>query len=145
MDDASSRDARRPRRARSGYAFTFSLVLFLCVYYENLTLSFSLSSVDKKAERRKDATEKVAKLTSTLVSGINRGVLEVFENQKQVEKEAKNLQKKVDAFKEQSAQWVKSLETFDESLKSIGDFENYVMTLEKELSDIAEELKKSKT
>ena len=46
------------------------------------------------AERRKDATEKVAKLTSTLVSGINRGVLEVFENQKQVEKEAKNLQKK---------------------------------------------------
>jgi hypothetical protein len=51
----------------------------------------------------------------------------------------------VDAFKDQSAQWVKSLETFDESLKSIGDFENYVMTLEKELSDIAEELKKSKT
>ena len=96
-DDASSRDARRPRRARSGYAFTlhFPLVgLFLCVYYENLSLSFSLSSVDKKAERRKDATEKVAKLTSTLVSGINRGVLEVFENQKQVEKEAKNLQKK---------------------------------------------------
>ena len=120
--------------------------LFLCVY-ENLILSLILSpsSVDKKAERRKDATEKVAKLTSTLVSGINRGVLEVFENQKQVEKEAKNLQKKVDAFKEQSAQWVKSLETFDESLKSIGDFENYVMTLEKELSDIAEELKKSKT
>ncbi len=120
--------------------------LFLCVY-ENLILSLFLSpsSVDKKAERRKDATEKVAKLTSTLVSGINRGVLEVFENQKQVEKEAKNLQKKVDAFKEQSAQWVKSLETFDESLKSIGDFENYVMTLEKELSDIAEELKKSKT
>ena len=117
----------------------------MCVY-ENLILSLFLSpsSVDKKAERRKDATEKVAKLTSTLVSGINRGVLEVFENQKQVEKEAKNLQKKVDAFKEQSAQWVKSLETFDESLKSIGDFENYVMTLEKELSDIAEELKKSK-
>ena len=118
----------------------------MCVY-ENLILSLFLSpsSVDKKAKRRKDATEKVAKLTSTLVSGINRGVLEVFENQKQVEKEAKNLQKKVDAFKEQSAQWVKSLETFDESLKSIGDFENYVMTLEKELSDIAEELKKSKT
>ena len=119
----------------------------VCVYYENLILSLILSpsSDDKEAERRKDATEKVAKLTSTLVSGINRGVLEVFENQKQVEKEAKNLQKKVDAFKEQSAQWVKSLETFDESLKSIGDFENYVMTLEKELSDIAEELKKSKT
>ena len=130
------------------YNYIFPLVglFFLCVY-ENLILSLFLSpsSVDKKAERRKDATEKVAKLTSTLVSGINRGVLEVFENQKQVEKEAKNLQKKVDAFKEQSAQWVKSLETFDESLKSIGDFENYVMTLEKELSDIAEELKKSKT
>ena len=121
-------------------------LFFVCLRKSHsLSLFLSPSSVDKKAERRKDATEKVAKLTSTLVSGINRGVLEVFENQKQVEKEAKNLQKKVDAFKEQSAQWVKSLETFDESLKSIGDFENYVMTLEKELSDIAEELKKSKT
>ena len=67
----------------------FPLVgLFFCVFTKNLILSLFLSpsSVDKKAERRKDATEKVAKLTSTLVSGINRGVLEVFENQKQVEK-----------------------------------------------------------
>ncbi|CAL6367264.1 unnamed protein product [Bathycoccus prasinos] len=96
------------------------------------------------AENRKDATRKVAKLTSTLVSGINRGVLEVFENQKEVEKEAKVLQKKVDAFKCESRTWVKSLRDFDESLKSIGDFENYVMTLENELKGIAEELKKRK-
>jgi hypothetical protein len=39
---------------------------------------------------------------------------------------------------------VKSLRDFDESLKSIGDFENYVMTLENELKGIAEELKKRK-
>ena len=95
-----------------------------------------------KGENRKEAAEKVAKLTSTLVSGINRGVLEVFENQKQVEKEAKILQKKVEEFKEESGKWVKSLEDFDESLKAIGDFENYVMTLEKELVGISEELKK---
>jgi hypothetical protein len=118
-------------------------------------LSFFLSAVQRtdskfnlfnlcKAENRKDATRKVAKLTSTLVSGINRGVLEVFENQKEVEKEAKVLQKKVDAFKCESRTWVKSLRDFDESLKSIGDFENYVMTLENELKGIAEELKKRK-
>ena len=70
--------------------------------------------------------------------------MEVFENQKEVEKEAKVLQKKVDAFKNESRTWVKSLNDFDESLKSIGDFENYVMTLENELKGIAEELKKRK-
>lgn len=68
----------------------------------------------------------------------------MFENQKEVEKEAKVLQKKVDAFKCESRTWVKSLRDFDESLKSIGDFENYVMTLENELKGIAEELKKRK-
>ena len=56
----------------------------------------------------------------------------------------KVLQKKVDAFKCESRTWVKSLRDFDESLKSIGDFENYVMTLENELKGIAEELKKRK-
>ena len=66
----------------------------------------------------------------------------MFENQKQVEKEAKILQKKVEEFKEESGKWVESLEDFDESLKAIGDFENYVMTLEKELVGISEELKK---
>jgi len=96
------------------------------------------------AENRKDATKKVAKLTSALVSGINRGVLEVFENQKEVEKEAKLLQKKVETFKNESRTWVESLNDFDESVKSIGDFENYVMTLENELNGIAEELKKRK-
>ena len=105
-------------------------------------LSFIHAHVKYKGENREEASEKVAKLTSTLVSGINRGVLEVFENQKQVEKEAKILQKKVEEFKEESGKWVKSLEDFDESLKAIGDFENYVMTLEKELVVISEELKK---
>ena len=105
-------------------------------------LSFIHAHIKFKGENRKDAAEKVANLTSTLVSGINRGVLEVFENQKQVEKEAKILQKKVEEFKEESGKWVKSLEDFDESLKAIGDFENYVMTLEKELVGISEELKK---
>tara|TARA_B110000305_G_scaffold83928_1_gene94479 strand:- start:72 stop:848 length:777 start_codon:yes stop_codon:yes gene_type:complete len=116
------------------------------------TLSFSLSLLRRtdsisslfKAENRKDATKKVAKLTSALVSGINRGVLEVFENQKEVEKEAKLLQKKVETFKNESRTWVESLNDFDESVKSIGDFENYVMTLENELKGIAEELKKRK-
>jgi len=68
----------------------------------------------------------------------------VFENQKEVEKEAKLLQKKVDLFKNERRMWAKSLNAFDESLKSIGDFENYVMTLENELKGIAEELKKRK-
>ena len=68
----------------------------------------------------------------------------MFENQKEVEKEAKLLQKKVETFKNESRTWVESLNDFDESVKSIGDFENYVMTLENELKGIAEELKKRK-
>ena len=57
-------------------------------------------------------------------------------------KRRKFCKKKVEEFKEESGKWVKSLEDFDESLKAIGDFENYVMTLEKELVGISEELKK---
>ena len=52
-DDASSRDARRPRRARSGYAFTITFSLssdsFFCVFTKiSFSLSFSLRRLSIK-------------------------------------------------------------------------------------------------
>jgi len=94
------------------------------------------------ATNRKDAHEKVSQLTKTLVQSMNEGVLDIFEGQKQCELQAKRLEKKVEEFRAKQVLWAHSLKKFDESLRSIGDFENWVEHLEKELLEISVKLKK---
>jgi hypothetical protein len=53
-----------------------------------------------------------------MTDSVNHGVVEVFENQKQVE-------------------WATSLEAFDKELRDIGDFENWVKAMEHDLATLA--------
>lgn len=79
-------------------------------------------------------------LTNSLTDSVNHGVVEVFENQKRVEEAARALNETSSKFRERSQAWAASLEAFDKELRTIGDFENWVKSMEHDLSTLASAL-----
>jgi len=87
----------------------------------------------------------VSSLTESLTGTVNAGVQEVFENQKQVEDAARELSETSVAFKNRARAWATALEEFDDELKNIGDFENWVKAMEHDLSTLAAALEEKVT
>jgi len=79
----------------------------------------------------------VSALADAMTDSVNEGVVEVFENQKQVESAARALNETATAFRERSSEWATSLEAFDKELRDIGDFENWVKAMEHDLATLA--------
>lgn len=94
---------------------------------------------------RRDAIAAVSSLTESLTGTVNAGVQEVFENQKQVEDAARELSETSVAFKDRARAWANALEEFDDELKNIGDFENWVKAMEHDLSTLAAALEEKVT
>lgn len=75
-------------------------------------------------------------LTESLVDTVNSGVVEVFENQKKIEEEARELQAKSAKFARVTSEWVRILNSFDKELREIGDFENWIKSIEFDLNNL---------
>ena len=65
-------------------------------------------------------------MTEELAGSVNEGVAEVFNTQRLVEAEARELQAQAAAFAKQTGRWVSLFGEFDKALKEVGDFENWV-------------------
>jgi GCN5-like protein 1 (GCN5L1) len=65
------------------------------------------------------------------------GVAEVFNNQRVIEAEARELQAQASQFGRLTARWVGLVNGFDASLKEVGDFENWVKVMEWDLQAIS--------
>ena len=63
------------------------------------------------------------RLTEALVDTVNSGVVDVFENQKRIEEEARALKVKSAKFASVTSEWVRIVQGFDAELREIGDFE----------------------
>ena len=86
---------------------------------------------------RKNTVAQVSALADALTDSVHHGVVEVFENQKQVESAARELHETSTAFRERTNAWATSLEAFDKELRDIGDFENWVKAMEHDLATLA--------
>ena len=62
-----------------------------------------------------------------------------------VEQEARSLQVQATKFSKQTNQWMAAITTFDNALKELGDFENYVRTLEWETQTVSDVLERITT
>merc|ERR1712157_244721 len=100
------------------------------------------SNIDK---RRQQASSLANELSDALVDSVNRGVAEAFQTQKSVEQEARALQVQASKFSKQTSQWMATITTFDNALKELGDFENYVRTLEWEIQTVSDALERITT
>jgi len=85
---------------------------------------------------RRSALAAVSGLTESLVDTVNSGVVEVFETQKMIEEEARELQGKSAKFARVTTEWVRILNGFDKELREIGDFENWIKSIEHDLNNL---------
>ena len=79
----------------------------------------------------------VSGLTEALVDTVNSGVVDVFENQKRIEEEARALKVKSAKFARVTSEWVRIVQGFDAELREIGDFEGWIKAMEFDLNNLA--------
>jgi len=75
--------------------------------------------------RRKEVLAAVGPFTSALMDSVNDGVAEVFTNQRKIDAEAHELRAETQRFSKQTTKWLRSVDDFNNSLKELGDFENW--------------------
>jgi hypothetical protein len=68
--------------------------------------------------------------------------VEVFENQKRVEEQARELRRKGAKFAGVTSEWVRIVRGFDDDLREIGDFEGWIKRVEFDLNNLTEAMKK---
>jgi len=72
-----------------------------------------------------------------MMDSVNLGVAKVFANQRRIEVQAVKLQSQTDRFAKQTAQWLQLIENFNQTLKEIGDVENWARAIENDMKEIA--------
>ena len=89
------------------------------------------------AERlKKEAMESVGAATTAAMDTVNTGVATVWHNQQQLEAEARQLQQQAQRFNMQTGQWLSTFQSFHQSLKELGDVENWARTIEADMAFI---------
>ena len=74
--------------------------------------------------------------TTVAMNTINSGVATVWHNQQQLETEARRLQQNSQRFAKQTEQWLTSFNSFSQSLKALGDVENWAQAIESDMTFI---------
>ena len=64
----------------------------------------------------------------------------MFNNQRVIEAEARELQVQASQFAKQTARWVTLVNDFDRVLKEVGDFENWVKVMEWDMQAVSTSL-----
>lgn len=85
---------------------------------------------------RREAISAVSGLTESFVDAVNLGVVDVFENQKRIESDARALRDKSAKFARVTGEWVAIVDGFDAELRKIGDFERWIRAVEFDLDNI---------
>eukprot|EP00004_Rigifila_ramosa_P004853 TRINITY_DN15304_c0_g1_i1.p2 TRINITY_DN15304_c0_g1~~TRINITY_DN15304_c0_g1_i1.p2 ORF type:complete len:147 (+),score=31.39 TRINITY_DN15304_c0_g1_i1:16-456(+) len=92
---------------------------------------------EQSEHHRKAGEETAAMLTHAMVDTVNVGVAQVFATQRQIEREAQELQKQSARFCKQTQDWLTMIAKFNDSLKELGDVENWAMQIEHEMKSMA--------
>eukprot|EP00124_Ichthyophonus_hoferi_P001013 Ihof_evm8s45 gene=Ihof_evmTU8s45 len=91
----------------------------------------------KNESLKKEALSSVEAVSNGLVDSLNGSVAEIFQNQRQLELETKNISVLTAKFSKQATQWITMLESFNQALKEIGDVENWSQVIEKDMRVVA--------
>ncbi|PKA66236.1 Biogenesis of lysosome-related organelles complex 1 subunit 1 [Apostasia shenzhenica] len=106
------------------------------------TLGKMMMKINQKAENaaykaKKDALGTAVKISELLVDTVNGGVEEVFINEKRIEHEIRGLVSNVMRYKKQTNRWLAASHAMNSVLKEIGDFENWMKTMDFDCKSIS--------
>eukprot|EP01147_Barroeca_monosierra_P004127 gene4127-62_t len=96
------------------------------------------------AETRIRASEQMQALVSDAVVDLNAEVSQVFANQKAIDSEIQSMQEALARQKRATAKWSTSVKKFNQSLKEIGDVENWTEILENDMRIVLDAIQLSK-
>ncbi|XP_050276862.1 biogenesis of lysosome-related organelles complex 1 subunit 1 [Quercus robur] len=90
----------------------------------------SLRLRDQAERAKKDAIQNAVRVSDLLVDAVNSGVQESFINEKRIEHEIRALAVTIARFMKQTNQWLTATRAINTAVKEIGDFENWMKTME---------------
>lgn len=90
----------------------------------------SLRLRDLTENAKKDAIRNAGRVSDLLVDVVNGGVQEAFINEKRIELEIRALAATISRFMKQTDQWLTATHAINTAIKEIGDFENWMKTME---------------
>ncbi|TYI34832.1 hypothetical protein ES332_A03G036600v1 [Gossypium tomentosum] len=90
----------------------------------------SLKLRDQAEKAKKDAIKKAGRVSDLLVEAVNGGVQESFINEKRIEAEIRALASTIARFMKQTDQWLAASLAINTSVKEIGDFENWMKSMD---------------
>ncbi|XP_057513362.1 biogenesis of lysosome-related organelles complex 1 subunit 1-like [Actinidia eriantha] len=90
----------------------------------------SLGLRDHIEKAKKDAIRSATRVSDLLVDAVNGGVQESFVNEKRIELEIRALTATIVRFGKQTDQWLAASYSLNTAIKEIGDFENWMKTME---------------
>ncbi|KAK9057508.1 hypothetical protein SSX86_022344 [Deinandra increscens subsp. villosa] len=85
---------------------------------------------------KKQAIKSASRVSDLLVEAVNGGVEECFVNEKRIEVEIRALKATIMRFSKQTDQWLASTHAINNAIKEIGDFENWMKTMELDCKSI---------
>ncbi|KAF8397013.1 hypothetical protein HHK36_018651 [Tetracentron sinense] len=88
----------------------------------------NLQFITEKA--KKDAIRSATRVSDILVGTVNGGVQESFINEKRIELEIRALVTTIIRYTKQTDQWLAASHSINSAVKEIGDFENWMKTMD---------------
>ncbi|KAG0286299.1 NHP2-like protein 1, partial [Linnemannia gamsii] len=82
---------------------------------------------------RKEAVQSVVQFSDAIADTLSGRVSQIFLNQKDLEQEARNLSLQTARYSKQTAQWLALVDQFGSALKELGDVQNWVQVIQKDM------------
>ena len=91
----------------------------------------------RQEKLRQEATNAASDLTNALVDHLNVGVAQAYLNQKRLDAEAKRLHSNATEFAKQTQNWISLVDSFNTSLKELGDIKSWSSAIENDLKTVS--------
>lgn len=86
---------------------------------------------------RQEANKATEDLTTALVDHLNVGVAQAYLNQKRLDAEAKRLHCNATEFAKQTQNWITLVDSFNSSLKELGDVKAWATAIEGDMKTVS--------
>ncbi|KAJ6224230.1 hypothetical protein RDWZM_002775 [Blomia tropicalis] len=110
--------------------------IFQCIYTTLFGLYASMAYL-RSEQKRNAAIGSSVNFATAAVTHLNDGVAQTYLNQRKLDSEAKQLVANIDQFSRSINQWVTLMNNFNDSLKQLGDVENWAKCIENDMNEVS--------